>query len=498
MKQSNDRRPQETAVPRMEPLATLPVFFKLDGARVVVAGGSEAAAWKIELIAAAGAEIDVICETPAETVRALCGERVRLIERCWTADDLCGARLVIGDFETECEAETFAAAAAAHGVPCNVIDKPTFCTFQFGAIVNRSPLVIAISTDGAAPVFGQAIRARIEGLLPRSIKTWAEAAKAWRPDVQRLKLAFAERRRFWERFTDRALNETDRAPAEADRIELLQSLDGAGAEQPRAGHVTLVGAGPGDPELLTLRAVRALRSADVILYDDLVSPGVLDFARREAKRMLVGKTGHGPSCRQDDINALMVALAGQGKRVVRLKCGDPLIFGRAGEEMAALATAGIAYEIVPGISAVQSAAASAKVSLTHRDHARRLEIVTGHARDGRLPDDVAWDVVAAGDATTAVYMPKRTLADLSARLTGDNGIGARPALVVIAASQPHECVIPATVATLAAAVAHAPDGPMLVLIGEALAARAQARPPAVSMNPTMSSTPSPARMLANT
>ena len=171
------------------------------------------------------------------------------------------------------------------------------------------------------------------------------------------------------------------------------------------GSVTLVGAGPGDPELLTLRAVRALQSADVILFDDLVSRDVLDFARREARKMLVGKTGFGPSCKQDDINALMVSLAKQGKRVVRLKGGDPLIFGRAGEELDACKAANIPVEVVPGITAAQGAAAKLGLPLTDRKHARRLQYVTGHAKDGQLPDDLDWQSLADPATTTAIYMP---------------------------------------------------------------------------------------------
>src|SRR6202023_3405178 len=178
----------------------------------------------------------------------------------------------------------------------------------------------------------------------------------------------------------------------------------------RTGSVILVGAGPGDPEMLTLRAVRALQSAGVILFEDLAAPDVLDFARREAKRILVGKTGHGPACKQDDINALMLQLAGQGKHVVRLKSGDPGIFGRAGEEIEACRKAGIEVTIVPGITAAQGAAASLGVSLTHRQHSRRLQFVTGHAKDGKLPADLEWSAIADPSATTVLYMPKRTLA----------------------------------------------------------------------------------------
>ncbi len=233
------------------------------------------------------------------------------------------------------------------------------------------------------------------------------------------------------------------------------------------GSVTLVGAGPGDPELLTLRAVRALQSADVILFDDLVSRDVLDFARREARKMLVGKTGFGPSCKQDDINALMVGLAKQGKRVVRLKGGDPLIFGRAGEEIEACAQAGIAVEVVPGITAAQGAAASLGLPLTDRGHARRLQYVTGHARDGRLPDDIDWKASPTPATTTAIYMPTRTLAELVAKAVAEGLDPATPAhrhRARDAARSAGRCMRRSASCRAELAAADLP-GPVLVMLG---------------------------------
>jgi uroporphyrin-III C-methyltransferase / precorrin-2 dehydrogenase / sirohydrochlorin ferrochelatase len=231
----------------------------------------------------------------------------------------------------------------------------------------------------------------------------------------------------------------------------------------------LVGAGPGDPDLLTLRAVRALQSADVILFDHLVSPEILDFARRETKKLLVGKTGHGPSCRQDDINALMVRLAKSGKLVVRLKGGDPMIFGRAGEEIAACRAAGLAVDVVPGITAAQGAAARLTVSLTHRDAARRLQYVTGHDRRGRLPD-LDWRSLADPQVTTVVYMPTRTLDRLTARAIAAGLDPETPAIAVARATRPDQEVIAGTIGGLAATVAaRAPADPILVMIGWTLA-----------------------------
>ena len=237
----------------------------------------------------------------------------------------------------------------------------------------------------------------------------------------------------------------------------------------RHGRVTLVGAGPGDPELMTLKAVRALASADVILFDKLVAPEILDFARREAKTMLVGKSGHGPSCRQDDINALMVRLAKGGKHVVRLKGGDPMVFGRAGEEISACRAAGILVEVIPGVTAAQGAAARLCASLTHRDHARRLQYVTGHDRSGALPD-LDWKSLADPFVTTVVYMPTRTLAGLAAKAIAAGLDPATPAVAIARATRPDEEIIAATIATLPSRVAvRSPPGPVLVMIGRAMA-----------------------------
>jgi uroporphyrin-III C-methyltransferase / precorrin-2 dehydrogenase / sirohydrochlorin ferrochelatase len=230
----------------------------------------------------------------------------------------------------------------------NVIDRPAHCDFAFGAIVNRSPLVIGISTDGAAPVFGQAIRAKLEAVIPHGFARWADAARRWRKSVQSAALSPAARRRFWQLFAAYALHHPAHEPAQSDFDALFDKTSDQGT-------VTLVGAGLGDPELLTLRAVRALQTADIILIDDLVSPDIVDFARREAKKLLVGKTGNGPACKQSEINALMIALAKAGRQVVQLKSGDPLTFARAGEEIAACRAAGIVVEVVPGITAAQDA-----------------------------------------------------------------------------------------------------------------------------------------------
>ena len=252
------------------------------------------------------------------------------------------AAVAIGAFDDDAQAKLFADAARAAGVQVNVIDRPAFCDFAFGAIVNRSPLVIGISTDGAAPVFAQAIRARLEALLPRGFSLWAAAAARWRSTVKGSGLSFAGRRKFWQLFTAHAATHPQQIPSQDAFQSFLAEVKGL-ASAAENGSVTLVSAGPGDPELLTLRAVRAMQSADAILYDDLVSHDVLDFARREAKKILVGQP--------NDACALTIKLAKQGQRVVRLRGCDPLNFARGKEELAAYRAVGLAVEIVPGVAA---------------------------------------------------------------------------------------------------------------------------------------------------
>jgi uroporphyrin-III C-methyltransferase / precorrin-2 dehydrogenase / sirohydrochlorin ferrochelatase len=464
------RAPSEQALDAIRPLANLPVFFKLTGRRVVLAGGSDGAAWKAELVAAAGARVDVFAPAPGARMLETAARRnqIAIAQRQWRESDLAGAALAICDAEDAGEGVAFAAAARRVGAPVNVVDKPEFCDFSFGAIVNRSPLVIGISTDGGAPVFGQALRARIEALIPESFAHWAGAAKEWRARLAALAPGFRQRRNFWERFANLALASAGRAPDQAD-LDALLGRAAAEAAAPTKGHVTLVGAGPGDAELLTLKAVRALQSADVILFDDLVSASVLELGRREAQRINVGKRGHGPSVGQADISALLVTLGLEGKRVVRLKGGDPAVFGRANEETAAARAAGIGYSVVPGITAAFAAAASLGVSLSERDRARRIQFITAHAADGSLPKDFDWRALVDRDAATCVYMGVKTLPALVARLLAEGLDPLTPAAMVENASLPHEHRLIGTISRMPDLVAHAaPTGPCMLLYGQTL------------------------------
>lgn len=455
------RLPMEQAAPRMAPLSKLPIFLDLAGKRAVVAGGSAAAAWKAELLAAAGARVEVLAVEPGIELRRLAGSTsIALVPRAWCAADLPGAAIAILDAADETEAAAFAAAAHAAGVLANVIDDPAFCDFQFGAIVNRSPVVIGISTDGAAPILGQAIRRRIEALLPIGIAAWAAAARRLRERIATELVLPNLRRAFWERFVDLAFTARPGSTPEASLTGILAAT-GAGDG---GGRVILVGAGPGDAELLTLKAVRALQSADVILFDDLVPAEVLDLARREATRTLVGKRAGRASCRQGDINSLMIRLARAGKRVVRLKSGDPMVFGRAGEEIAELEAAGVQVEVVPGITAALAMASALGVSLTHRDLAHSVRFVTAHGRAGALPADLDWRGLADPETTLVVYMGGGAAGALADRLMASGLAAGTPTCALAGIGRPSEQRWAGPLAQLAEG-AHGLDTDQPILIG---------------------------------
>ncbi|QGM98744.1 siroheme synthase CysG [Methylocystis parvus] len=464
------RKPDEVSSEIMQPLETLPVFFPLAGKRVVVIGGGEGAAWKVDLAAATGAQVDVFARDPCDKLLEIAAARanVALHQRAALASDFQGATLAFGATFDDAEAEMARKAADAARVALNLADRPAMSDFIMGAIVNRSPLVIGVSTGGASPVFAQAVRGRIESLVPATFAAWAKAAQDWRPQVLSSGLDFLARRDFWRRFTRLAFRDIERPPEQKDRDALLTEARDAGDAAQR-GRVTLVGSGPGDPELLTLKGMRALAGADVVLFDDLVPASILDFARREATRINVGKRGYKPSVRQEEITALLVDLARVGKNVVRLKGGDPLIFGRANEEIAALREAGFDIEIVPGVTAACAGAAALGASLTSRETARRVQFITAHTKDGEFPEDFDWGALADRRATTAVYMGNRTLPALSRRLLEEGMAHDTPAFVIERASTPDERIIKGTIADLPGKVASETIvGPVMVLIGWAL------------------------------
>ena len=367
-------------------------------------------------------------------------------------------------------------AAQQRCVPVNVVDRPKLSSFIMPAIVDRSPITIAISTGGAAPALARRLRAEIERAMPAAIGRLARFAEIFRVQVRRTLDQPRARRRFWDKVFEGRIGELALAGDEIGaRRELIKLLDGARTETATAGMVHLVGAGPGDPDLLTMKAHRLLQRADVVVYDRLVSAEVLAMARRDAERIYVGKRRGNHSQSQDEINARLVALARAGKSVVRLKGGDPLLFGRGGEEIGALAEAGVTVEVVPGITAALGCAASTGIPLTHRDHAQTCLFVTGHRKDGRL--DLDWPTLARPRQTVVIYMGLDALPTIAAQLVAHGLPGSTPVALIENGTTDRERRVVGTLATIDAQAMRARlEGPTLCMVGEVVGlALAQSR-----------------------
>jgi len=453
-------------VPPAARLAVFPAFHKVSGRRVVVVGGGAEAAAKVRLLGETEAIVAAFAAAPEPELRAaVAAVGGTLAERAFAAADLADAALAFAATGAEAEDAAVAAAARRAGVPVNVVDRPELCDFYVPAIVNRAPVAVAVSSTGTGPVLARHIRARIEAMLPPETGALARLAETFRDTVQRVIPDGDGKRRFWARFfsgpvADRIhAGRYDEARAEAARL-----LNGGHGE---SGFVWLVGAGPGAEDLLTLRAQRLLQEADVIVHDRLVPATVVAMGRRDAERISVGKAKGDHSVPQEEINALLVALGRAGKRVVRLKAGDPMVFGRAGEEMAALAAAGVAHAVVPGITAAIAAAASIRLPLTLRGVASSLVFATGHDKDGEtLP---AWAGLALSGATVAVYMGRTVAAAVAARLIEAGLDAATPAVAVENASRADERVLAGPLAELTRFAARTDvDGPVLIIVGAAV------------------------------
>ncbi|QPK65379.1 uroporphyrinogen-III C-methyltransferase [Methylomonas sp. LL1] len=380
-----------------------PLFVKLKNQPCLVVGAGEVAARKIEVLGKAGARITVIAEQLGPSVAALQSAlNLTLIQKRFSADDVLGMRLVISATNNRATNELVAAAAENHRIPVNVVDNPDLCSFIFPAIVDRSPLIAAISSGGASPVLARILRAKIESLIPAAYGRLAQFAEEFRLLVkQRIKQP-SQRRIFWENMLHGHVAElVFTGKIQEAELELKSQL--LLAEQATTkGEVYLIGAGPGDPDLLTFRALRLMQQADVIVYDRLVSDGILEMARRDAEKIYVGKQRSNHSLPQESINELLANLALSGKRVARLKGGDPFIFGRGGEEIETLMQQGIPFQVVPGITAASGCATYAGIPLTHRDHAQSCTFVTGHLKDGSI--NLNWKQLAAPNQTIVIYM----------------------------------------------------------------------------------------------
>lgn len=448
----------------------LPLFHKLQGGRVLVVGGGEIALRKARLLADAGAALRVVAPEVDGQLAALAREGGgEVLVRGYQANDLEGCRLVIAATDDSALNAQVSAEAQARSLPVNVVDAPALCTVIFPAIVDRSPLVVAVSSGGDAPVLARLIRAKLEAWIPSAYGELAGLAARFRHKVKALYPDVNQRRGFWESVFQGPVAERQLAGQGAEAERLLQAMvDGAPVQQ--GGEVYLVGAGPGDPDLLTFRALRLMQQADVVLYDRLVAPAIIEMCRRDAERIYVGKRRADHAVPQDKINRLLVDLARQGKRVLRLKGGDPFIFGRGGEEIEELADEGIPFQVVPGITAASGCSAYGGIPLTHRDYAQSVRFVTGHLKDGT--SNLPWDDLVAPSQTLVFYMGLVGLPTICAELIRHGRAASTPAALVQQGTTRNQRVFTGTLADLPELVArHEVHAPTLVIVGEVVQLR---------------------------
>ncbi len=447
-----------------------PIFLRLAGEPVLVVGGGEVAARKVDLLLRARADVTVVAPELGSRLAALVAQNsVAHVAGEFQPEHLNGMRLAIAATDRQSVNAWVAHQAEARGIDVNVVDDRELSRFIMPAIIDRSPIIAAVASGGDAPVLTRRLREKLEAFLPHRLGDLARFAGSLRTTVKKRLPEAPARRRFWEKFFDGPLAADVLAGRDAATISrnvessLVEAARNAG--EAKKGEVALVGAGPGDPGLLTLRALRVLQNADVVLYDRLVSNEVLDLARRDAERIYVGKVAGGSSGSQAEINALLVKLALEGKRVCRLKGGDSFIFGRGGEELEALVKHGIRFEVVPGITAAIGCAAYAGIPLTHRDYAQSLTFVTGHGKDdGEAPD---WEALSRPNQTVVFYMGLKSLGNIVAHLRKNGAPENRAAAVVEQGTSTEQRVITGTLATLESLVTAAGiASPSLLIVGE--------------------------------
>ena len=458
---------KEPTVSESRRLSAFPIFFKVRGRVVAVFGNGAEAFAKVRLLRNTDAVIVAYADDPEADYRDfLAADRIEVVSAPFDASQVTGAALVFAATGDPVQDRVIVAAARAARIPANAVDQPEHCDFLTPALVNRAPVAVAIGTEGAGPVLAQMIRARIDQMLSPSLGGLASLAIDYRESVERLVPKGVSRRVFWRRFfSGPVAANIDAGDTAAARREADELLSSSGRVR---GHVWLVGAGPGAEDLLTLRAQRVLMEADVIVYDALVPQAIVDMGRRDAERLSVGKRKNCHSKSQAEINRLLVQLGEDGKRVVRLKSGDPLVYGRAGEEMAALREAGISYEIVPGITSAFAAAADFDLPLTLRGVASSLVFTTGHDLSGDvLPD---WASLAVSGATIAVYMGRTVAASVAGRLIVAGLSPDTTVAVVENASRADRRLFHGVLKELPDLEAREDlAGPVMVIIGEAVA-----------------------------
>lgn len=444
----------------------LPIFAGIEGQACLVVGGDGMAARKLELLRRAGAQIDLLADAPCDELQLLLQRQqigsARLPQQI---HDWAHYRLIV-IAEESTQAEDWARQALAAGFWVNSVDKPAFSNFIFPSIIDRSPLMVAISSSGQAPVLARMLRAKLESLIPARLGRLAALVGQFRAQSKAVLTDSKSRRVFWEQEMEGRLAELVYAGKEREAAEHLQQrLQQVASQQPSIGEVFLVGAGPGDPDLLTFRALRLMQKADIVVYDRLVSQEVLDLTRRDAERIHVGKARAQHTMPQEEINQLLLRLAQQGNKVLRLKGGDPFIFGRGGEEIETLMAEGIPFQVVPGITAASGCASYAGIPLTHRDHAQSVTFVTGHLKDDSC--DLNWPALAQPNQTVVFYMGLVGLPEICRQLQAHGLAASHPIALVQQGTTRHQKVLVATLESIVErAAAEEIKPPTLIIVGQ--------------------------------
>ena len=442
----------------------LPLFTRINSKTCLLVGGGTVALRKAGALARAGATLRVVAPAISEELKALCGETGgEIAEREYTDTDLDGVMLVIAATDNEQLNQRVSASAQARNILVNVVDQPELCSVILPSIIDRSPLIVAVSSGGRSPVLARLLRAKLESTIPAGYGRLADLLGQFRDKVRARTPDFDRRRDFWEQVLQGPIAELMFAGRREAAVAMLEEEIGTAKPDPR-GEVYLVGAGPGDPDLLTFRGLHLLRKADTVLYDRLVAPEILALAREDAELIYVGKARDRHTLPQDNINDLLVHYAREGKKVCRLKGGDPFIFGRGGEELEEVVAAGIPFQVVPGITAASGCAAYAGIPLTHRDHAQSVRFVTGHRKDGSV--DLNWAGLVAEQETLVFYMGLVGLREICARLIEHGRAADTPVALVSRGTTDAQEVITGTLDDLADRIEgreiHAPT---LIIVG---------------------------------
>ncbi len=447
----------------------LPVFFKVQARRVLLVGGGDIALRKARLLLRAGAQIKLVArQINPELRQGLDSTEHELIERAYAAGDMSAVSMVVAASNDGQLNRQIYEQALALNLPVNVVDQPELCTFIFPSIVDRDPLLIAVSSSGRSPVLARLLRARLETFIPSAYGRLANFLGAKRQRVKAMIGDSALRMRFWENVINGPVAESVLAGKLTQAESLLEDALQADVQTQVLGEVYLVGAGPGDPDLLTFRALRLMQQADVVLYDRLVSEQVLNMTRQDAERIHVGKQRQQHTMPQQEISSLLVSLAQSGNRVLRLKGGDPFIFGRGGEEIEKLAQARIPFQVVPGITAASGCSSYAGIPLTHRDYAQSVVFVTGHMKNGQC--DLNWQSLVQQNQTLVIYMGLISLPMICTKLIEHGRDKNTPAALIQQGTLPQQKILTGTLASLPSIVeAEEVRAPTLIIVGEVVA-----------------------------